>query len=693
MEIQKDDTILISVKNQKLLRSCFQLIASLGFSSCLIPGLGINLTKRCTSALALPLPSFTDKQKYTLLVDCTNFFTRCYEVPVLKNIIIIFHMSDYLAGLIQLSFAPLKKPGSYKNFTMTQEMYDQLNKDRQKYVEIYEQLITNCFQPILMKELLVLQSVNDPPPPNFVRKVIAKEMSRRLLVPEGLLSLIRCFIDIYDNDTGLEWKKIDMVCKIVAAKHGNGTEENYLNNICSQLLNILALNNTHYLATAVACVLRLHEQYPQFDPVKALTTEISQAFDYDYLISKTDLPGTIILSPQEVDHKINVLHACLYSAKLDWPTTLMMPNLQVLLRLGLHCTNKVDLNTKLKDIILKCFEHLNKNDIHPMFTQFLFGESLTKIVIEEYEAGLAIKFVQHQEDYPKSDASAYFLNLFKASTSNDFVHHVFEGLFAIVMEFSRYRQEIYYANMYNNETNTFTLDDDENYAIVLQILSTISTSPKVITALKGNPTIVLPFIEHIISNNENNSNKECLTVALIILNTILSNTYRLKDVELRLQNLIPVLKRLIQNDPEFSRYLCTEALFLICPKNKRTEDTRFTKAVADVFDNFLPVRAHGIIELTKLIDSMDYETINKKHYVFCLFQVSVFVFLLLFILSYLHLLFVLYGVIYFIVFSGTIKRSRLLHIFISHQWYSFIRYTLYRRCATNPMPRVFTCIT
>lgn len=590
----------------------------------------------------LPLLPLTDEQKYKLLVDCTELFIRCYKVPVLKNIIITFHLSDYLAALIQLSFAPLKKPGIYRNFTMTQDMYDQLNKDRQRYVQIYEHLIANCFQPILMKELLVLQSVNDLPPPAFVRRVIAKEMSRRLLVPGGLLSLIRCFIENYDIDTGFEWKKIDMICKIVAAKHGNNTEENYLENICSQLLKILSLNNIHYLATGVACILRLHEKYPQSKSVKALTTEISQAFNYDYLATQSDLPGTIILSPQEVEHKINILHACLYSTKLDWPITLMMPNLQVLFLLGVKCTNKEELSTKIKNIVLKSLEQLDKNDLHTKIKKYLFGNSiLSKIAIEEFESGFAIKCVQcHKQDYTKSDAVVYFLTLFKASTNTLFVQNVFEACSMILIKLSSMRRRKTSEILYSKGDDIVLLDDtDENYANILQLLSEISTSPKLVSALKANPIIVLPFIEHFITNSNNNSNEECVTIALVVLNTIVPNTKIDNDLEHRLQNLVPVLKGIGQNGSDFIILLCNEALSLISSVEKQTKVSPYSKAIADVFDNLLPVRAHGIIELTKLIEAKDPETISKKHYVFCLFQVrSFFLYTVSFLLLFLFFL-------------------------------------------------------
>ena len=155
----KNSDILISVKNQKLLRTCYQIISSIGISLCLIPGLGINLSKRCVSACILQQIVLTDEEKYEFLTICTDFLSRSYDIPVLKNIIITFHLSDYLAALIQLAFAPIKKPGIYPKFTMTEEMFKRIAYERQKYVSIYEYLVQNCFQPMLMKELLVLQSL------------------------------------------------------------------------------------------------------------------------------------------------------------------------------------------------------------------------------------------------------------------------------------------------------------------------------------------------------------------------------------------------------------------------------------------------------------------------------------------------------------------------------------------------------
>ncbi|XP_026727035.1 transport and Golgi organization protein 6 homolog [Trichoplusia ni] len=621
-ELKKDEAILISVKNQKLLRTCFQLITSLGISPSLIPGLGISLSKRCITGAVLTNVSFSDEQKYEMLIDCTDFITRCYEVSNLKSIIITLHLSDYLASLIQLSFAPFKKPGTYNNFTMTPEMYEKLCKDREKYVKVYNHLVTNCFQPLLMKELLVLQSGTNPSPPAFVKRTIAKELSQRLLAPGGLLSLIRCFIESYNIDTGFEWRKIDMICKIVATKHGTMTEDKYLENITSQLNQILSLNNTHYLATVVACVINLYNKYSESQPVLSLLSEIFDAFKYDKLIG-TDMPGTILLTPQEVENKINILHACVCITKLEWPINLLTPNLCVLFLIGTKITKNEELKSKVKDILLKSMEKLNKNELHDIVKTFLYGKGVAslRIKVEEFDAGITIKCIADAEDHIKDEAVIYFLQIFRSATENILVTNIFNIALRILMDLNSKRQNKGNRDMLLTEDDPVLLDEvDQQYAIILQLLSEIATTPKVINGIKTNPLIVSEFIEHFISEQNSEINYECVTIALVLLNTILSNEESSADLKRRFDKLVPTLRSIVSSDSSMNSMLCKEALSLITSEGGKKKETACEKAISDTFHDLLPVRANGIIELTKLIDAKDSETISKKHYVFCIFQ-------------------------------------------------------------------------
>lgn len=628
--ITNDDTILISVKNQKLLRTCFQLVTSLGVTPCLLPGLGINLSKRCSAAHIIHAIVLNDEQKYNILVACTDFFTRSYIIPVLKNIIITLHLTDYLAALIQLSFAPLKKPGNYENFIMTHEMYSKLSSERQKYLNLYTHLVSNCFQPILMKELLVLQSTSDPPPPKFVKQVIANEMSNRLLIPGGLMSLIRCFIENYNLDTGFEWKKINMICKIVSVKHGKSSENDYLTNICTQISHILSLHNTHYLTTAVACILTLREKYPDNSAVKNLVNAIFESFVYNNLVNDTNLPGTIILSPQEIDHKVNILHASTFIRHLDFPLDLLTPNLEVLFLIGASCIKNEDLKTKLKDVIIKSLEKTNKDDVVNMIKTFLFEKEtkhcLNGIIIEEYESGFGIKSTNYQTKHETGKCLSYFFDLFKAVVDSVLVEKMFEAFLLILIDITTKRlQRCKKDQLLFAEDEPILLDTlDEQYMTILQLLSEITTSPKIINILRVNPSIVLKFIEFFIIENDDNANEECVTIALVLLNTILSTSITMKnELGINISKLSPALRRMSMVD-NLNQVLAKEGLSLINSDLPEKKESACEKAISDVFDDLLPVRAHGVIELTKLIDAKDPETLSKKHYIFCVFQVILF---------------------------------------------------------------------
>lgn len=58
------------------------------------------------------------------------------------------------------------------------------------------------------------------------------------------------------------------------------------------------------------------------------------------------------------------------------------------------------------------------------------------------------------------------------------------------------------------------------------------------------------------------------------------------------------------------------------------EKSEFEKAREDLADPLLPVRAHGLVALTKLIEKGDCETLEKKDFLVCIFQVrTIFIFL------------------------------------------------------------------
>lgn len=63
-----------------------------------------------------------------------------------------------------------------------------------------------------------------------------------------------------------------------------------------------------------------------------------------------------------------------------------------------------------------------------------------------------------------------------------------------------------------------------------------------------------------------------------------------------------------------------DAIFLeTTPYSSQSE---FSIAMNEICDPLLPVRAHGILQLGRLIQENDIEAIAKKHYVLCILQVT-----------------------------------------------------------------------
>ncbi|CAH4006327.1 unnamed protein product [Pieris brassicae] len=607
--INNTANILISVKNQKILRTCYQVVINVGISNCLIPGLGLRLRLDKSENL-LPQLQLTDEEKYKILVQCTDFLHKSYQVPILKNIILTFHLSDYLAALIQLAFAPLKKPGIYENFVMTDEKYIILNTERKMYIEIYEHLVKNCFQPLLMKELLVLQNVKEVNPPLFVKRTIAKEMSRRLISPGGLLSLIRCFIESHNIDTGIEWTKIDMICKIICNKHGNVTESEYLKNICSQLKQIFSLNNVHYLTTASSCLVSLFGRYQENDDVNCLLKDILQAFHYESIISQSCGPGTIVLTSQEVNQKVLMLHACVCSTKSDVPFRILSINLNLLLALFIKCSSN-NLKIKLNDIISKILEKIDKEEVYKTVKEVIYDKSRPlHLNVEEYNMGLILKCAK-DVNISMEEKISVLMDLFKNSESKKVTENLFTSFLQLLIDLLQSKRNE--SLLMLEEDPILLTKQHEKYASILLLLSEASSTQKATKMLKTNPSIAIDFVENLLIIDKQSD--ECVTIALVLLNSVL--THSNEEFGDRLIHLIPTLEKLSMRNDDNS-ILCQELLSSI--KSFPKSDSAYDKALSNVFDELLPVRAHGIMELRKLIDAGDTETISKRHYLFCLFQ-------------------------------------------------------------------------
>ncbi|XP_047107369.1 transport and Golgi organization protein 6 homolog isoform X1 [Schistocerca piceifrons] len=281
---------LLSVAQQKTIRTCLQFVVSMGLLPSLLPGVGVALAARCSSAANLKdeellLLEHLFLQKYERLAAVTRGLLVCAENPSLRQIIVSHHLGDLMAALSQLSFVPLKKPaepppqasttvvatttvaatavvassgseaaqretnstnGQSEEFVMTPELWVRLQRDRSQFRIYYLSFIWEMYQPLVIRELLILhgaaglkrlQNCARTNPPTWLKKSCIILLIHCIMRPKGVSSLIRAICDA-DPDTGTDWSKLETVVNLITTVHTSDPEK-YNKNICSQLVEIL----------------------------------------------------------------------------------------------------------------------------------------------------------------------------------------------------------------------------------------------------------------------------------------------------------------------------------------------------------------------------------------------------------------------------------------------------------------------
>ncbi|CAH1779818.1 unnamed protein product [Owenia fusiformis] len=101
---------VLSFAQQKIILTAIQFLVCLGICPNLVPGLGLPLKSRSEFASFLVTSS---KEKIGILemnyrlFTCIDILLECIESPSLGSIILSRHLGDILAGLLQISYAPI----------------------------------------------------------------------------------------------------------------------------------------------------------------------------------------------------------------------------------------------------------------------------------------------------------------------------------------------------------------------------------------------------------------------------------------------------------------------------------------------------------------------------------------------------------------------------------------------------------
>lgn len=196
--------------------------------------------------------------------------------------------------------------------------------------------------------------------------------------------------------------------------------------------------------------------------------------------------------------------------------------------------------------------------------------------------------------------------------------------------------------MKNLETSEDTLEKIEKQLLSVKLLSLLSASSMVQERQFQNPKALLEFIKSLFPkvttqsvNDDDDKNTEIVFMALMLVKLIISD--KKVDVNWKpYEEFVVFLQQQLgsKNIPKNIELLIMEIMYLVNNK-KEFQNTRYhdlsednknsqelNKAIMDLTDPLLPVKAHGIIAITRLIDSRHPETLEMCDFLLAAFQVN-----------------------------------------------------------------------
>ncbi|XP_023150182.2 transport and Golgi organization protein 6 homolog isoform X1 [Amphiprion ocellaris] len=239
---------VLSVAQQKTLAAALQFVVSLGVCPYLAPGVGVPLGRRSTfGALVEKLVrGGAEPAGGRRLLTTTNVLLQLAELSTLATLVFTRHLGDVMAALCQLGYQPHRE-----------EQRPLTAEECRLCKEALRNLLGKVYQPIIIKELLILQGgpkQSGPAvtsggsgssraglgsAPAWLRRLCGQLLSERLMQPNGVQAVVRA---VLEGGTGgdSDWRKCDAVARIlVACPQQSTSADAYFRNICPQILELL----------------------------------------------------------------------------------------------------------------------------------------------------------------------------------------------------------------------------------------------------------------------------------------------------------------------------------------------------------------------------------------------------------------------------------------------------------------------
>ncbi|XP_034031600.1 transport and Golgi organization protein 6 homolog isoform X2 [Thalassophryne amazonica] len=272
---------VLSVGQQKSLGAALQFVVSLGLCPYLSPGVGVPLS--CRSAFGAMVEKLVHSVAVPAAERCllttTNVLLQMAELPSLGSLVFTQHLGDVMAALCQLGYQPRQADGCSSDG----EKVEELSADeRRSCRDSLRNLLGKVYQPIIIKELLILQggprklctadsSKKRPalgPAPSWLRNLCGRLLSECVMQPKGVQAVVRVILE-GGTEGETDWRKCDAVAKIlVTCPQQCASADAYYRQVCAQILDLLhfkdRLTALQFQRVATRAALSMVQEKPDF---------------------------------------------------------------------------------------------------------------------------------------------------------------------------------------------------------------------------------------------------------------------------------------------------------------------------------------------------------------------------------------------------------------------------------------------
>lgn len=629
---------VFSVQEMKKLKTAFRNLCTLGIFPNILPNL-----PRSIKVVDSTLQVGTDLQiiRYYRLTTVLNSLMTLVRLLQFRSLIIPEFLKTLLVALYQLVYCPLKKPTNTPDksgFTMTNEFHTQLLKDRTDFRNDFEYLRASVYKPIYVRETMRLMSTSAPP---WFRNAVASNLNTILSAKGGVQSVAAAMFDGTTDDSAKTWNTLDVLTKLIL---GCKNAPDFRENICQQVVGLLNLQEfAVYERLFTSCTRKL------FGIDRALCEEVfvnrMLKLNLRFASKNNFSDGEDVTDA--VNRSVRLCHSCFVEYKADCPplpTALLKTAIVIVFRLYLVTTDSSmkSTNNDARAVLLSYLSKCDDSETFQLLDAALFGicadnqRDITDLMLVVDGQKIVAKHSNHKILYNVHECGDAVLKLFEGNSK--LLSCLFSYLLACLIEKDTYVKVDDKQDLFHTEDVTIIPESMQKKLVIFRLLSILTDARYVqnfiIESPKGTIKYMSTLLNRTIKANVHKTTEydsdafHTLYTTVVVLQAMssCSSEENLQDFATLVEPITLICAECQHVELKCLLETVLKVLTGQCERRKHTRKklTELEKALEDVHSHILPVRGHGLITLTKLLEMKHSETMQRTHYLLTIFQVSFF---------------------------------------------------------------------